>query len=72
MERKHNKTTLGKAEETNYKCTEINILMWKLKSRIILRSLSLKIKVCNQSNYSPKNNDSQKRNPNTQVQYRGG
>ena len=72
MERKHNKTILEKAEETNYKCTEINILMWKLKSRIILRSLSLKIKVCNQSNYSPKSNDSEKRNPNTQVQYRGG
>lgn len=71
MERKHNKTTLGKAEETNYKCREINILMWKFKSRIIL-SLSLKIKGCSQSNYSPKNNDSQKSNPNTQVQYRGG
>ena len=38
-------TTLGKAEETNYKCREINILMWKLKSRIIL-SLPLKIKGC--------------------------
>lgn len=71
MERKHNKTTLGKAEETNYKCREINILMWKFKSRIIL-SLSLKIKGYSQSNCSPKNNDSQERNPNTQVQYRGG